>query len=324
MMGMDRDLSEARKTPRMAEATLLETFFRDAPELLVLLSSNRRVRTANPAFRANVRGGRDGTDFMDLVAEDARDRVLSGLVRAAAGGEVVLEVPHPARGEERQLVEYRFFPVEGGMVAGIGRARQREEEVGPEEALGRAEAELKEKSRILDEIQLELTQVPFIDPVTGVWNRLQVIERLTGEWSRSERYGSPIACLLVDIEGLEEIRRREGAALGDDILKSIARRIKVLVRDHDIVGRYGGDRFVVLAVHADSEGARSLASRIEKSVLAEPFAVGGRTIRVNVRIGGATNRSEGVEILEDLFAVAGSALEDARSRSVTVSVVDEA
>jgi diguanylate cyclase (GGDEF)-like protein len=313
----------------MADAALLEIFFRDAPELLVLLSPNRRVKTANPAFRATVRAGRDGTDFMDLVVGRDRDRVLNGLVRAAAGGEVVLEVPHPGPKGGERIVEYRFFPIEGGMVAGIGRARPVEEEEEQEQertvdALDRAEAELKEKARILDEIQLELTQVPFIDPVTGVWNRLQVIERLTGEWSRSERYGSPIACLFVDVEGLDEVRRREGAALGDEALKSIARRIKALVRDHDVVGRYGGDRFVVLAVHADTDGARSLAARIEKAVQQEPVAVGGRTARVAVRIGGATNRSEGVEILEDLFAVAGSALEDARSRSVTVSVVEEA
>ena len=63
---------------------------------------------------------------------------------------------------------------------------------------------------MLDEIQMELTQVPFIDPVTGVWNRLQVIERLTGEWSRSERWGSPLACLMIDVEGLTRRVGRQG------------------------------------------------------------------------------------------------------------------
>jgi diguanylate cyclase (GGDEF)-like protein len=307
----------------MAEATLLENFFRDAPELLVLLSPNRRIKTANPAFRATVRHGRDGTDFMDVVHAPGKDRVLSGLVKAAGGSEVTIDVPHATDGAPR-VVEYRFFPVEGGLVAGIGRARPVEPASEASESLGRTQAELEEKARILDEIQLELTQVPFIDPVTGVWNRLQVIERLTGEWSRSERYGSPITGLLVDVEGLEDVRRRVGGSIGDEVLKSVARRIKALVRDHDLVGRYGGDRFVVLAVQADTTGAKSLALRIEKAVISEPVAVAGRSIQVSVRIGGATNRSEGVEILEDLFAVAGSAVEDARNRSVSYSVVDEA
>jgi diguanylate cyclase (GGDEF)-like protein len=304
----------------MLDPEVLETVFRDATDLLVVLNPNRRVRAANPAFRALVRAGRDGADFMDLVTGTARDGVLGELVKAAGGHEVLLTVPHPGAEGGEHVVEYRFFPVEGGLVAGIGRLRESAE---PDEALDKAQAELREKSRMLDEIQLELTQVPFIDPVTGVWNRLQVIERLTGEWSRTERYGSPIACLLVEAEGLDAVRRREGNAVGDDILKTVARRLKSVVRDHDIVGRYGGDKFVVVAVHSDAEGARALARRIGGAVASEPIAVGGRAHPFTLRVGGATNRSEGVEILEDLFTVASSALEDARTRSEDVWVAPE-
>jgi diguanylate cyclase (GGDEF)-like protein len=305
----------------MLDPQVLETVFRDASDLLVVLQGNRRVRAANPAFRALVRGGRDGADFLDLVTASARDRVLSELVKAAGGTEVLLAVPHPGEEGAQRTVEYRFFPVEGGMVAGIGRVRPDEPE---DRSLDRTRAELREKSRILDEIQLELTQVPFVDPVTGVWNRLQVIERLTGEWSRTERYGSPIACLIVEIEGLDSVRARQGQAVGDEVLKALARRLKSVVRDHDIVGRYGGDRFVVIAVHADAEGGRALGRRIATSVGAEPVTVAGRSFPVTLRIGGATNRSDGVEILEDLFTVAMSALEDARSRSEAVLVVEDA
>jgi diguanylate cyclase (GGDEF)-like protein len=302
----------------MPETALLESFFRDAPELLVLLSSKRRIQAANPAFRAAVRHGRDGVDFMDLVARAQRERVLQGLVKAAAGEEVLLQVPHPGDGGD-VAVEYRFFPVEGGVVAGIGRLTAD----APLAALGRAEAELREKSRILDEIQLELTQVPFIDPVTGVWNRLQVIERLTGEWSRAERYHTPIACLMLDVVGLDAVRERDPSAVGDEVLKAVARRIKAVVRDHDIVGRYGGDRFVVIAVQADADGARALARRIEHAVIREPVAAAGRTLSVGLCVGGATNRSAGVEILEDLFAVAATALNDAKAAATTVHVIGD-
>lgn len=301
--------------------TLLETMFRDASDPVVLLRSDRRVASANPAFRALVRWARPGTDFMDLVAFPARDRVGRELVRAAGGEEVLVDVPHAREDAHEQVVEYRFFPVEGGLVAGIGRLREQERALGEE--LGRAQAELRQKSRILDEIQLELTQVPFIDPVTGVWNRLQVFERLAGEWSRGERYGNPICCLLLEVDGLDGMRRREGAALADDVLKAVARRIKSVVRDHDIVGRYTGDVFVVIAVQSDGEGARHLARRIRECLTHEPIAVGGRTISVDVRVGGSTSRSEGVEILEDLLTVAESALADARTQSSTITIASE-
>lgn len=305
----------------MFEAFLLETIFRDARDPVVLINSDRTVKAANPAFRAVARKGRDGTDFMDLVSYHARDRVSRELVRAAGGDEVLVDVPHPQEDETDRMVEYRFFPVEGGLVAGMGRVR--DGEPGLNEQLGKAKAELQHKARMLDEIQMELTQVPFIDPVTGVWNRLQVIERLAGEWSRSERWGSPLACLMIDVEGLAKVRKREGQNIADDLLKAVARRIKTVVRDHDIVGRFSGDCFVVFAVHCDLEGARYLSRRILECVHGEPIAVAGRSVGVEVRIGCCTSRSQDVEIMEDLFQVAGTALADARARAVEVACADE-
>jgi diguanylate cyclase (GGDEF)-like protein len=287
----------------MLDAHLLESIFRDSTDLVVLLQPDRRVRAANPAFRGLVAGARVGADFMDLVVAEGRAGVLRELVKAAGGAEVLILVPHPRADGAAGTVEYRFFPVEGGMVAGIGRLRPTDQEIGAE--LGRAHQAL-------------------IDPVTGVWNRLQVIERLTAEWSRSERYGSPITCLLVDVESLETARRKEGTAFADEVLKVVARRIKTVVRDHDVVGRYAGDCFVIVAVHSDAEGAKALARRIRERLAAEPVAVGQRTVEVHLRIGGATNRSEGVEILEDLFAVAESALHDARSEALPLKLADEA
>jgi diguanylate cyclase (GGDEF)-like protein len=227
---------------------------------------------------------------------------------------VLVEVPHPQDDGRDVVVEYRFFPLEGGTVGAIGRRRAPDEAL--QDQLGRAKAELQQKSRMLDEIQMELTQVPFTDPVTGVWNRLQVIERLTMEWSRTERWGSPLACMLVEVDRIGDLRRRLGDGTADELLRVVARRLKSVVRDHDIVGRYGGATFVVIAVHCDAEGAKLLARRMAEGVRQEPAVVGGRSIPVGLRIGASTNRSGDVEILEDLFSVAERALADARRQAV--------
>jgi diguanylate cyclase (GGDEF)-like protein len=302
----------------MLEAELLQTIFHDAGDLVVILHANRCVNVGNPAFNRVVPGARPGVDFLNLVAHAHRSRVLPKLVRAAGGEEVLIEVPH---GPGNPVVEYRFFPIEGGMVAGLGRVRV--VEPSEREQLGQAKAELRAKSRMLDEIQLELTQVPFIDPVTGVWNRMQVIERLTGEWSRCERYGTPLTCLLVDVEGLDGVRLGTTMIGADEVLKAVARRLKSVVRDHDMVGRFGGDCFVVVAVQSDHEGAHELCGRISEAIEAEPIAVEHGIVPVELRMGGATNKSEGVEILEDLFTVAEGALQDARAQKLKVKVADE-
>ena len=142
---------------------------------------------------------------------------------------------------------------------------------------------------------------------------MQVFERLTAEWSRCERYGSPLCVLLVDVEAVTAIRATEGPEHANHVLKAVARRVKSIVRDHDIVGRYGDDSFVIVAVHADFEGAKALSRRLRDGVSIEPITVDHRTTRVSLRIGGATNRSGGVEILEDLFKVAEKALAEAHA-----------
>lgn len=292
------------------ESEVLHHLLESARDFVLVLEPNRELSLCNSSFLASVNGASHGRDFMETVPLHARDRVLGQLVRAAAGDEVLFEVPHVNADGNPFTAEYRFYPLDGGRVGGI--ARPRGELPNDREALDRARAELRAKSRMLDEIQLELTQVPFIDPVTGVWNRMQVFERLTAEWSRCERYGSPLCVLLVDVEAVSAIRATEGADHADHVLKAVARRVKSIVRDHDIVGRYGDDSFVIVAVHADFEGAKSLSRRLRDGVSIEPITVDHRTTRVSLRIGGATNRSNGVEILEDLFNVAEQALAQAR------------
>lgn len=127
----------------------------------------------------------------------------------------------------------------------------------------------------------------------------------------------------MDVENVEGLRRTEGPAVADEVLKAVARRLKSVVRDHDVLGRYGGDRFVIVAVHSDNGGAHALGARIRQHVAGEPIAVAGRPHPVVLRMGGATNRSEGVEILEDLFSVSESALAEARTANELIRVAEE-
>lgn len=306
----------------MQNDDLLAGLFGDAQDLFIILDGKRRLALFNPAFGRAVAGAIEGVDFKDLIPEASRERVLGDLAKAAGGERVTTVVPHSDVDGRNQEVEYRFFPLQDMRVGGMGRIR--EQQMSDREALSRAESELQSNKRMLDEIQLELTQVPFIDPVTGVWNRMQVFERLTSEWSRCERFASPLSLMLIDVPGVAAIRAKYGAKVGDDVLKAVARRIKAIVRDHDIVGRSVGDQFVVVAVHADYEGAVSLCERIRDGVAFDPVDVDQHSIPVGVNCGGATSRSEGVEILEDLFRVADEALREASQGDEHVKVAADA
>lgn len=306
----------------MPDPAFFETLLRESPDPFVVLRSNRTIEALNPALERLVDGARTGVDFLQLVEPSAREQVLPLLVRAAAGSAQLVPVQHLSGGAP-VVVEYRFFPCDGGRVGALGRERPGMplEDVARE--LVRARERLQAQEGMLDRIQLELTQVPFIDPLTGVWNKMQVIERLTGEWSRTERYGSPVACLIIEVETASALRQTEGALVADEVLKHVARRLKGIVRDHDMLGRYGGDRFVVVAVHSDGDSAHALGVRICALATREPITVAGRRHAVRLRVGAATNRSEGVEILEDLFSMGEAAVADARQAERDVFVVPD-
>src|SRR5687767_6604819 len=107
----------------MSDAVSVESLFRDAADLFVLLGMDRRVRIANPALRASLKGTKAGIDFLDVVPEAARSRVATELARSAGGATVHVEIDHERADGRGARVEWRFFPVEGGLVAGVGRAR---------------------------------------------------------------------------------------------------------------------------------------------------------------------------------------------------------
>jgi diguanylate cyclase (GGDEF)-like protein len=287
---------------------------RDSPDLLVVLGTDRRVRSTNPAFERFFGTAGIGADFLDLLPQVDRSRLGGELARAAGGATVRFDVVH----EGKRLVGWRLFPVEDGRVGGAG--RERDLNLGMAERLARALRRLREKERQLAEIEGRLRQVSFIDPLTGLWNRLRVVELLAAEWSRSDRYESLLSLLLVKIQHLAGIRAEHGASVADEVVKEVARRIRRIVRGDDILGRYDDTTFVVVGAD-DSDrargtkgtgGAGGMAERIRKAVTAEPIDVGELKVPARILIGGATNRSVGVEIMEDLFPVAEEALREAQ------------
>jgi diguanylate cyclase (GGDEF)-like protein len=101
-----------------------------------------------------------------------------------------------------------------------------------------------------------------IDPLTGLANRRAFETRLCDEWRRSERYGSPLSMLLIDIDGLKRINDERGHAAGDQILRGASEAIGASLRGPDCGARWGGDEFAVLAPNTTTGAAHSLPQRL--------------------------------------------------------------
>ncbi len=107
-----------------------------------------------------------------------------------------------------------------------------------------------------------LDQLVWRDPLTGLLNRRGFLLRLEGEWQRAARYGYPIAVLFADLDGFKPVNDLLGHPVGDKVLQQIARTLQGSVRRYDLVGRYGGDEFVVALPATSLEGALVVAERL--------------------------------------------------------------
>lgn len=107
-----------------------------------------------------------------------------------------------------------------------------------------------------------LRRLSTTDSLTGLCNRRALDDRLRDEWRRASRYGSPLALLLVDIDGLKRINDQLGHGGGDDLLRRTATAIRHSLRSSDVGARWGGDEFAILAPHTSRDSARQLAERL--------------------------------------------------------------
>lgn len=131
------------------------------------------------------------------------------------------------------------------------------------------DAEVRERTRELADVNAQLAQLATIDALTGVANRRRFDAALADMWSSGERAAQPLAVLMLDVDAFKAYNDCYGHAAGDDTLRSVAAAIRTAVkRPTDLVARYGGEEFVVLAAHTAEQGARHIAKTILDSVSA--------------------------------------------------------
>jgi diguanylate cyclase (GGDEF)-like protein/PAS domain S-box-containing protein len=163
-------------------------------------------------------------------------------------------------------------------------------------------------------LEEQLRHQAFHDTLTGLANRALFSEQLDQAVRRRGRIGGGLALLFIDLDKFKIVNDLHGHALGDELLKQTAERLRVTLREADAIARLGGDEFAVLfeGVALDSY-PRSAAERLIQS-FAEPFKVQSADIFVSASIGMALDES-GAESAEDLLRNADLAMYAAKTKS---------
>lgn len=130
-----------------------------------------------------------------------------------------------------------------------------------------------------------LTHLAQYDHLTGLVNRTLFRDRLIHAMARSKRLQQPMGLMLLDLDRFKSVNDTLGHDAGDQLLKSVADRLRECVREVDTVARMGGDEFtIILEALSHEDDITTVAQRITKS-LTEPFPLGNQRVSIGVSIG---------------------------------------
>ncbi|ABA89553.1 sensor diguanylate cyclase/phosphodiesterase, CHASE4 and PAS domain-containing [Syntrophotalea carbinolica DSM 2380] len=145
--------------------------------------------------------------------------------------------------------------------------------------------ERKAADTMLRKQKARLNYLAYHDVLTGLPNRLKAIELLQTYIGRANQRDTMVAVLIFDLDRFKNLNESLGHETGDEILMEVARRIQEMLRDTDVVARFGGDEFLVLLEHvADSTGVKHVAEKLLEAI-AQPLRIGEQQFYLTGSIG---------------------------------------
>jgi len=135
------------------------------------------------------------------------------------------------------------------------------------------------------------------DPLTGIFNRRSFMDMARAQLARAHRFHEPLSVFVLDVDHFKRINDTFGHATGDDALRMVAAGCQAILREYDILGRLGGEEFVVVLPGATADESRVVAERVRRHLARMPIEAPDGTFRLTVSIGiagleGATDTLE--------------------------------
>lgn len=302
----------------------LETFLESTRSLIILLNEEGKLLAWNRPFDSIQDGSRDSFLLRDFLSPPSRalfDLLLSTATHDRLKTQGELELSH-----EGHFHAYSCsllpLPDDGSVLfmAEPAQVRTELEEVTAE--LQRVKQLLARKETELQSVIAQADEVSHTDSLTFIPNRRQVMIDLQNAVEFSDRYGTPLAISMLDIDHFKQINDTHGHAAGDEVLRSLANVLRQYIRHPDTVGRFGGEEFLLVLPHSTMKAASDQADRLCEKLRSLSISLGEQVVKVTISIGIAQYKIH-KEDWQSLLNRADAALYEAKKRGRDRWVISE-
>ncbi len=215
------------------------------------------------------------------------------------------EIFEPKLGFHLEITTSPIFDERGEMIGSVHIAKDISERKKAEQELEKLNMELLNSNKRLKQFALR-------DAHTGLYNHRYLSEVIEAEFFRARRYVHPLSVIMLDVDYFKSINDVYGHQFGDLVLKQLARQLKKMVRQYDIVGRFGGEEFVVISPGIDRSRAFALAQRILDAVGLYNFGNATHTVRLKLSLAAASYPEDRVVKGMELIKLADQILNKAK------------
>jgi two-component system, cell cycle response regulator len=144
---------------------------------------------------------------------------------------------------------------------------------------------LRTKNVELEQLNKKLWEMSHTDELTACHNRRYITSRLEEEIYRGLRYGMPLSAVMMDLDHFKRINDTHGHLAGDQVLQHVAHTLRVTLRETDLVGRFGGEEFLLLLPNTDQDGAEIICNRLREKIASQPISIGDRKLSITASFG---------------------------------------